>query len=118
MAGFDYAKARSTAERLIARFGQPGIVRRFTNAGTTYDPEMTPTDYPCTLVDLDIDERSIDGALIKRGDRTVYLSTAGLSIRPELADKVEIVGVEHAILNVMPLAPGGTNIMFQLQARR
>jgi hypothetical protein len=118
MTGFDYVRARSTAERLLARFGQPGIIRRIETSGPSYDPVLTPTDHDCTLVDLDYDERNIDGALIKRGDRMVYLSTAGLTIRPELSDKVVIGGVEHAIQNVMPLAPGGTTVFFQLQARR
>lgn len=118
MAQFDYARARATAERLIARFGQAGVIRRVVKSGTSYDPVLTPTDHACTLVDLDYAERNIDGALIKRGDRMVYLSTSGLAIRPELSDKVVIGGVEHAIQNVMPLAPGGTDVFFQLQARR
>lgn len=118
MAAFDYARARSTAERLLARFGQSGTIRRLVKSGTSYDPVLTPADYACTLVDLDYDERQVDGSLIKRGDRMVYLSTAGFTIRPELSDKVLIGGVEHAIMNVMPLAPSGTTVFFQLQARR
>jgi hypothetical protein len=120
MATFDYARARSTAERLIARFGQSGTIRRYTPVGgESYDPEaFIPDDFACTLVDLDYDERQIDGTLIMRGDRMVYMSTAGLTIRPELSDKIVIAGTEHAIKNIMPLSPGGVDVMFQLQARK
>lgn len=118
MAGFDYARARATAERLIAKFGQAGAIRRIVASGPSYDPTLTPVDHPCKLVDLDIDERTIDGTLVMRGDRMVYLSTEGLGITPELSDKVLIGGVEHAIKNVLPLAPGGTVVFWQLQARK
>ncbi|SOC45758.1 hypothetical protein SAMN05892877_117147 [Rhizobium subbaraonis] len=118
MAPFDYARARSTAERLIAKFGQVGAIRRMTASGPSYDPTLTPVDYPCTLVDLDIDERTIDGTLIMRGDRMVYLSTAGLGIVPELSDKVMIGDVEHAVVSVQPLQPAGTVVMWQIIARK
>jgi len=118
MAQFDYARARSTAERLIARFGQSGAIQRIVNSGPSYDPVQTTTDYACTLVDLDVDERNIDGTLIQRGDRMVYLSTAGLSIVPVLSDKVLIGGVLHAIVSVQPLQPAGTVVMWQIIARK
>lgn len=118
MPTFDYARARATAEKLIAKFGQAGVIRRVTTSGPDYDPIISTEDHACTLVDLDYDERQIDGTLIMRGDRMVYLSTKGLSIRPELSDKVVIGDVEHAIKNVMPLAPGGVTVFFQLQARK
>ncbi|MEY9719766.1 hypothetical protein ABIA22_002256 [Sinorhizobium fredii] len=118
MASFDYVRARSTAERLIARFGQAGLLVRFTASGPSYDPTLTPTPYACTLVDLDVDEELIDGTLILRGDRTVYLSTAGLTIVPALSDKIMIGGAEHVIIDVQPLQPGGTVIFWQLQARK
>lgn len=118
MATFDYSRARSTAERLIAKFGQAGAIRRVTSSGPAYDPVQTTTDHACKLVDLDVDEQTIDGTLIMRDDRLVYLSTAGLSIAPELSDKVVIGGVEHAIMNIKPLSPAGVVVFWELQARK
>ena len=118
MAGFDYTRSRRTAVRLIKKFGQRGAIRRATLSGPAYDPVETDLDHPCTLVDLDIDERSIDGTLVLHGDRTVYLSTEGPAIEPLRTDKVVIGGNPHTILVVRPLQPGGLIVFWELQARR
>ncbi|MBB3452301.1 hypothetical protein FHT86_000557 [Rhizobium sp. BK313] len=118
MTGFDYAKSRATAERLIAKFGQPAQLRRITNSGSDYDPVQTNQDFACMLVDLDYTQVHIGDTLIQRGDRMIYLSTAGLSIAPMLADRLLIAGIEHAIVDVLPLSPGGTTVFWQLQVRQ
>lgn len=118
MAGFDYVKTRATAERLIARFGQQAQLRRITASGPDYDPVQTSEDFASMLVDLDHTQAHVGDTLIQRGDRMVYLSTAGLSIVPVLSDRLLIAGVEHAIIDVQPLAPGGTTVLWQLQVRR
>lgn len=118
MTKFDYIKSRATAQKLIDKFGQTGALRRVSASGPAYDPIMTTNDYTVTLVDLDYDETQLSGTLITRGDRLVYLSTAGLSIVPANGDKILIGGVEHAILDVKPLQPGGTIVFWELQARR
>ncbi|SCB52460.1 hypothetical protein [Rhizobium lusitanum] len=118
MAAFDYDRARATAERLIAKFGQKGSVRRIRSAGPDYDPVQMSEDFLCSFVDLDQSQAHIADTLIQRGDRMVYLSTEGLSITPTLADKMLIGGVEHAIVDIQPLSPGGTVVFWQLQVRR
>lgn len=118
MAGFDYDKSRATAERLIAKFGQQGSLRRIVNSGPGYDPIQAGEDFACMLVDLDHSQAHVGDTLIERGDRMVYLSTAGLSITPTLADRLLIGGVEHAIVDIQPLSPGGTVVFWQLQVRR
>jgi len=118
MEAFDYSKARVTAERLIAKFGQKASLRRIVNSGPDYDPVQTSEDFMCSLVDLDHSQAHIGDTLIQRGDRMVYLSTEGLSIAPTLSDKVLIGGVEHAIVDIQPLSPGGMVVFWQLQVRR
>lgn len=118
MTAFDYTRLRSTAERLIARFGQSATLTRVATSGTAYDPTTTETDYTVTVAVMEYTDRERDGTLIKVGDKKVYLSTSGLSITPGVADKITIGGVEHEIINVMPLNPGGTVVMYETQARR
>lgn len=118
MDAFDYGKARATAERLIAKFGQRGSLRRIVNSGPDYDPVQTREDFPCSLVDLEQSQAHVSDTLVQRGDRTVYLSTEELSITPTLADKMLIGGAEHAIVDIQPLSPGGTVVFWQLQVRR
>lgn len=118
MAAFDYDKTRAMAERLIAKFGQKGSLRRISNSGPDYDPVQTSEDFTCSLVDLDHSKANVGETLIQQGDRMVYLSTEGLSIIPTLSNKVLIGGVEHAIVDLQPLSPGGTVVFWQLQVRR
>ncbi|NKJ04110.1 hypothetical protein [Rhizobium sp. SG741] len=118
MEAFDYGKTRATAERLIAKFGQKGSLRRINNSGPDYDPVQASDDFPCSFVDLDQSQAHVADTLIQRGDRMVYISTEGLSITPTLADKMLIGGVEHAIVDIQPLSPGGTVVFWQLQVRR
>lgn len=118
MATFNYAEMRAVAEELIAEFGQAGAIRRTATSGPAYDPETVTTDHACQLAVMEYTDDKIDGTLIMRGDKLVYLSTAGLSIEPSTADKVMIGGEEHAIINVKPLSPAGLIVFWEIQARR
>ncbi|MBN9034168.1 MAG: hypothetical protein BGO05_16700 [Rhizobiales bacterium 63-7] len=118
MAGFDYTRSRGTAIKLIAKFGQAGAIRRTTVSGPDYDPVTTDEDFPCRLVDLDVEESSIDGTLVLRGDRRVYLSTEGMTIEPLRTDRVLIGGEPHTIVEVKPLQPGGLVVFWELLARK
>lgn len=118
MAAFDYDKIRVTAERLIAKFGQKGSLRRIVNSGPDYDPVRTSEDFACLFVDLDHSQANVAETLIQQGNRMVYLSTEGLSITPTLSDKLLIGDAEHAIVDIQPLSPAGRVVLWQLQVRR
>ena len=118
MAQFDYARSRATAERLIAKFGTTGAIRRSVTSGPDYDPEITDTDYPCTLVTLEYDDANVDGTLIRKTDKMIYVSTAGLSITLAESDKVVAAGEVYAIENLKPLSPAGIVVYYEVQGRR
>lgn len=119
MSAFDYGRSRATADRLITRFGQAGTIRRAgTPTGDPWNPTPgTPVDHACNLVVLDYMAREIDGTLIRSTDRKVYVAAFGLAIEPTEADRVVIGGAALEIVNVMTLAPAGTAVYFELQAR-
>ncbi len=119
MPAFDYDRARATAERMISRFGQAGAIRRAgAPTGDAWNPTPgTPIDHACNLVVLDYSAREIDGTLIRSTDRKIYVAALGLAIEPTEADRVVIDGVALEIVNVMTLAPAGTAVYFELQAR-
>ena len=75
------------------------------------------TNYACTLVVLDYAKREIDGSLVLATDRKCLVSTEGLSIEPATSDQIMVGGDVYEIVNVMPLSPGGTVIMWEVQAR-
>lgn len=118
MAGFDYARSRAAAERLIARFGTSGAIRRSVNAGPSYDPEVTDTDYPCRLVVLEYSDTNIDGTLIRGTDKQIYISTADVAITLTKSDKVIVDGEEYGIERLKPLRPGGLVVYWEVQGRR
>lgn len=115
---FDYARTRATAERLIARFGQMGALRRMVSDNDPFNPVITETDYPCTFAVLDYAKRDIDGTLIKQTDQQIYLSTKGLIVSPDVTDKIIVGGVPFTIINIKPLSPAGTVVYYELQVRK
>jgi hypothetical protein len=118
MTTFNYARTRSTAERLIERFGQTGALRRTTSDNDPFNPTQTTTDHACTFAILDYAKSAVDGTLIRQTDQQVYLSTAGLAIAPETTDRLVVGGTALTIVNVKPLSPAGTVLMWELQVRR
>jgi len=118
MAGFNYAEVRAVAEELIGEFGTTGAIRRSVKTGPDYDPEVTETDYPCTLVTLEYDDAKVDGTLIRKTDKLIYVSTAGLSITLAESDKVVAGGEVYAIENLKPLSPAGLVVYYEVQGRR
>lgn len=126
MSKFNYARAQTTASRLIDKFGQSGTLRRMTNTGTSFDPTQTPTDYPCTLVDLEYADTLTDGMLskvgdrdgtqIQRGDHKIYMSVTD-GIEPTTSDSLQVDGAWLRIIQVKPLSPAGIDVYFEVQAR-
>jgi hypothetical protein len=126
-AAFDYGRARRTAERLIARFGQPGAIRRGADtSGGDSTNGLTPdsgaptdsSDFTCTLVVLDYSEEERASSLIEQTDRKVLISTKGLTIEPTNDDALVVGADVLQIVSVMPLAPGPVTVLWKAQARR
>jgi hypothetical protein len=116
LGAFNYNRSRATAERLIKKFGMAGAVRRQTNTGPAYDPAVITTDYPCRLVVLDYDDAKIDGTLIRRSDKLIYLSTEGLAVMPTGADAI-VAEAAYQIIDIKPLSPAGVVVFWEIQAR-
>lgn len=119
-AAFDYSRPKASADHLLARYGQTGILRRPTTSGPAYKPTGgAPDDHAATFAVLDYSNRQIDGARILATDKLVYLAKGSLTIEPAPnKDLLVIGGVEHKIVAVKPLSPAGTVILWELQCRR
>ncbi len=117
MSTFDYARAETTAQRLIKRFGQAVTLTKTTDALIAYDPKQTETSYTVQAAQLNYNEKDIDGTLIQTDDRLVYISTEGLAVIPEVDDTLTINSVDLNIISIMPLAPAGTVVYWKVQVR-
>lgn len=113
-----YARLQATAQRLIAKFGQAGVVTRLTPPDPVLGGEPVPTPYPATLVPMAHEAHYVDGTVIKTGDMQIYISSVGLAIEPTVGDVVTANGTDYAIVNGDPNKyDGQTNVVFIVQGR-
>lgn len=120
MTAFDYSRSVATALRLITRFGTDAkIIRAGTPSGPPNNPTPgTPVPYDCKAVFDKWRTDQIDGTLIQMGDLKVLVASSGLSIEPTPADNFQYSATDYAIVNVMPVKPGGTVVYYELQVRK
>lgn len=117
MATFDYARSRATATRLLERFGQSATLRQVsTSGGDPWDPATTTTDIAVTLAVLDYDADEVDGTVVRRQDRRVYMAADGATA-PTTDDAFVIGGTTFQIVAVQPFTPSGTDVYYEIQAR-
>ena len=120
MSVFDYARSKASADRLLARFGQSGYVRRTPQTGTGYNPtDGTPVNHTAVFAVIDYSSRDIDGTRVLATDKRVIMGVGALTITPATTDLlVEAGGGVYKIVNVSPINPAGTVVAYEIQARR
>lgn len=118
MATFDYARARAMAERLIAKFGQIGSVKRMSSPDPVYGGDGTETAYTAKLVPMAYKVNEIDGTVILNGDVQLYISSVDLAITPIPGDLTDCNGKSYRIIKSDPnLYDGVTPVVHICQAR-
>ena len=116
-----YARLLATANRLISEYGQPAtLVRPGAITGPAYDPSQGPDVLAdCVLVDT---EHSLTNrqnqASIEVGDRMGIIAVDGLAFVPALSDRLEIGGERYNFVDVQPLNPGGTVLLYEYHVRK
>lgn len=96
------------------------LMQSTTTAGDPWDPDSGTTTVVSTSVTVVVTEYAksdIDGTLILASDRKV-LMTATAGVTPVPNDVLVISGESYSAVNVMPLAPAGVVVMYEIQARR
>ena len=116
---FDYARMKATADRLIASAGQAAVLRRPSSTGPAHNPTQgAPTDYAVTIVVDSYRQSEIDGERIRRDDLKVLMAKGALAVEPATSDKIVIGGVDYVIVDIRPTNPGGSVVLYEIQARR
>lgn len=120
MTAFDYARSKASADRLLARFGQTGAVRRTPQTGTSYNPtDGTPVNHTAVFAVIDYSSRDIDGTRVLASDKLIIMGVGTLTITPGSKDEVvEANGGVYRIVRVAPFDPAGTPTHYEIQARR
>ena len=106
------------ASRIIKKFGlEAEIERPGEPLGDPWAPIFNPTQHPVFVVVGQYDQEERDGTLIQMNDLKITLSTEGLTIEPNTADKFRMDGTDYTIVRVSPVAPDGDAKVYELQVR-
>ena len=122
MSGFNYAKSAATALRLITKFGQTATILRteIKEPSKPWDPssgETVVTEYPVQAVVTEFAQRLIDGVNVKYGDKLVLVAASGLAVIPTPNDAISVGGQTYSVVGVSVVSPGGTALVYNVQAR-
>lgn len=124
MSQFNYGRTVAASKRLINRFGDNATI--VVSVDTPNVDEWKPatrTDVSTDVIAvfLDYDEEFINGTTIRKDDQKV-LFNASVTFAPNLVGyitrQVGDITERWNILNVKPLNPGGTIIMYTVQVRK
>lgn len=117
-----YADLADVATSMLAEFGQPVTLRRY-SAGT-YDP--TTGAATTTSTDVTVNAAIFDytasgqylqkDSLIQEGDKQAFMD-ASVAV-PDLKHHVIVGGVEYVIINVGEVNPAGTPVLYELHLRK
>lgn len=116
----DYARIRTqTAERLIRENGKVAyVVVPGAPFGDPWNPQPgEPTEEAVYFVETGykIDDRN--QTLIQQGDKLGIVSTE-TGVVPEKDRAIKIDGTTYQMIDVQPLNPGGTVMLYEIHARR
>lgn len=116
---FDYSGLLSTANKLIADFGKPAVIKRPGVDDVSNYPAVVKgatTDHACTVVQTKFKYSELASGLVETGDVKFIVAVEGLTIEPNTKDRLEIDGQNYNIKMVDPLKPGQTIMLYQVYA--
>lgn len=129
MPTFDYASIRGKADALIAKFGQSVTFTRKVESGE-YDvgdglSVVTETTFTATVVVLPTGEAKISAfdqarrpELVDSARRFLIVSAEDIDHVPQATDTVEFESETWNVTGVTPLAPGGTDLIYNMGVKR
>lgn len=112
----DYEAIASEVSEAIAEVGFTAILRKETGGPATPWDTGSPTlsDTEITVLDDGIRDRYIAGTLTTRRSRVLTVAVDN-GVIPAKADQVQVRGVWFEIEEVMPLAPGGVDLLYEVE---
>jgi hypothetical protein len=118
---FDYATLRDgTVEALIDDFGDDGTL--YVNdpgSGNEWDSQIeSEVPHAVRLVRTQFTRADNNGTLVEETDSMFLISTAGVTVDPELAHRLEVNGTKFQVVRVDPLKPGPVTMLWRVHARK
>lgn len=120
--GFDYTGLRDdTVEPLIAEYGKMGVLHVNVPA-TGAEPYESQLDgetlHDVVVVQTQFKKTDNMGTLVEMGDVGFLVSTEGLVIDPDLAQRISANGLTYQIIRIDPLQPGPVVMFWKVHARK
>jgi len=119
---FDYTAMKlETVEPLISEFGKDGqLAVNVALTGAPYDSQLdgTETLHPVRLVQTRFKKMDNNGTLVEVDDVLFLVSTQGVAIDPQLADRITVAGVTYQVVRIDPLVPGPVTMFWYIHARK
>jgi hypothetical protein len=114
-----YDRLEATARRLIKDKGfATTLLREGAPTGPPHDPQPgADSTHACYVVETGYSLTDRDATLVLQGDKLGLISTE-MDTVPVKTDRLVIGGDEYHFVDLKPLAPGGTNLLFEFHARR
>lgn len=112
----DYQSIADEISEAIAEVGFTAILRKETGGpATPWDAgSVTVSDTEITVLDDGIRDRYIAGTLTTRRSRVLTVAVDN-GVIPAKADQVQVRGVWFEIEEIMPLAPGGVDLLYEIE---
>lgn len=105
----------STATRLIDRHGRDAaLVSMERTGGDPWAPTLEEVVTPVVLVQTQLRASEVDGELIQVNDVRFLLDS---SVEPTTDMRLRDGDVDYSIVDVDPVKPGTTTIIYKVQAR-
>lgn len=120
MTAFNYAKPLASANRLIERYGQLGVISHPTYTGPKHNPtEGAPFEEDARFVIVKFRSDEIDGTRILATDKKALLAPGALTEEVTTSAKlVEADATAWNIVAVETLRPAETTLLYTLIIRR
>lgn len=120
-AKFNYGPVIKTAQRIIKRFGGKItiVVTNSKPAAQGWKPAIpAPISVEVDGVFAQYEQQFVDGTTIQQGDQKVIISAPDGLFTPNLVGHIVRKGEKWNILNMKPLNPGGTVVLYVAQVRQ
>lgn len=107
---FDYGRMRATADRLLDRFDQGGVLVR----GAWQQPDQL---YAINLVARGVSAAMVDGTTILMSDIQVVFSIPA-GVTPQPTDFIRMDGIDYAIVQLSAVPAAGVKVVYKAIVRR
>lgn len=113
-----YTRLNETARRLIKQRGKLITITRTPKTGDAWNPtEGTPETYDGYVVETGYSLTNRNQSLVEQGDKLGVISTE-INIVPAMGDTITFGSDDYRFVDLEPLNPGGTTLLYEFLARK